>query len=88
MTSDSAKTVHILEMFISVVDFWERGPISLMSTSSTLAMTSRKRPVPAAHLSFMQKSTTLGPLGPSVVRATALLSCPPMSMIVLVLGNR
>ena len=42
------------------------------------AMFCRKRPVPAAHLSFIRKLTTF----PSRSKAMTLLSCPPMSRIV------
>ena len=53
------------------------------STSSARAMASRKRPVPAAHLSFMANSTT----APSRSRRIALLSWPPMSTSTSVPGN-
>src|SRR4030065_322491 len=62
----------------------ERDPISSRSISSVRAMTSRNRPVPAAHLSFIAKSATL----PSGVKRMTLLSWPPMSSTVLALGNR
>ena len=39
--------------------------------------------MPAAHLSFMQKST-ISPVGRTRI---ALVSCPPMSITVRVLGN-
>lgn len=58
ITSDSAKTVHMLLMACGAT------PAVMLSSCSTLApvvreMTSRKRPVPAAHLSFIRKSVRL-----------------------------
>lgn len=58
MTSDSANTVHML------VIAWGSIPSVMLSSCSTLApsvreITSRKRPVPAAHLSFIRKSVRL-----------------------------
>ncbi|SWC22768.1 Uncharacterised protein [Klebsiella pneumoniae] len=58
IASDSANTVHILVMACGVT-------FSVMlSSCSTLVpsvreITSRKRPVPAAHLSFIRKSHRL-----------------------------
>ena len=53
MTSDSANTVQVLLMFTGWVLCSESGPSWLMGTFNTWAITSRKRPVPAAHLSFI-----------------------------------
>ena len=50
---------------------------------ATPASTDRKLPVPAAHRSFMAKLTTL-PWSSSEI---ALLSCPPMLMMVLISPN-
>ena len=83
MTSDSAKTVHML--FIG----W-KGVFSGIAAKSwseqprCTAMFWRKRPVPAAHLSFMRKSVTL-PSGPRVI---TFESCPPMSSTVEASGAR
>ena len=46
-------------------------------------MTSRKRPVPAAHLSFIWKFFIM----PFSISMT-FTSCPPMSMTVRTSGNR
>ena len=51
--------------------------------SSALEAAPRNRPVPAAHLSFMQKSM----ISPEGATRMALVSCPPMSTTVRVLGN-
>ena len=75
MISDSAKTVQVEEIGSSAEAASARGPRSATSTPSRAAVCSRKRPVPAAHLSFMAKSTGR-PFGP--MRMT-LPSCPPMS---------
>jgi len=83
-TSDSAKTVHILEI---VRSFFQARPVrTIMSISSSRvrAIISRKRPVPAAHLSFITKLTTL----PSLSMRIILLSCPPISTIVRIVGSR
>ena len=67
-TSDSANTVHMLETA------WGSISGSALKSSSVqpsiTAMFCRKRPVPAAHLSFIRKLTTF----PSRSRAMALLS--------------
>ena len=55
---------------------------SATPTSSTLAITSRKRPVPAAHLSFIRKLSSL-PFLPMLI---TLESWPPMSRRVLASG--
>ena len=63
------------------------SPTRLISSSvspSVRAIISRKRPVPAAHLSFMAKDSTL----PSPSSRMILLSCPPMSMTVRAPGRR
>lgn len=84
MTSDSAKTVHMLDMVSSLSHVRPRRLISAMSSSSVRAIISRKRPVPAAHLSFIMKPVTW----PVSSRLMILLSCPPMSMIVRTAGFR
>jgi len=56
---------------------WSRG------MSSALEAAPRKRPVPAAHLSFIQKSR-ISPTGETLI---AFVSCPPMSTTVRVPGN-
>ena len=58
-TSDSAKTVQRLLMESLSPPWRESVPISSSSISRVLAITSRNRPVPAAHLSFITKSITL-----------------------------
>ena len=60
----------------------ERRPMSSMGTDSTSAMTSMPRPVPAAHLSFMMKFSTL----PRSSQRITLQSWPPMSRMVRMLG--
>ena len=52
-TSDSAKTVQTLEMETSRWAAEANRPSSPTSVPSRAAMTSRNRPVPAAHLSFI-----------------------------------
>ena len=54
-----------------------------MSSFRMLAITSRKRPVPAAHLSFMMKFSII----PLSLREITLASCPPMSMMVRTSGK-
>ncbi len=82
-TSDSAKTVQVVLIFtgrsprMAVAPSWSRG------MSSALEAAPRKRPVPAAHLSFMQKST----ISPLAATEIALVSWPPMSITVRVAGN-
>ena len=57
MTSDSAKTVHMELMLVPPP--WAAIPHSSSGrTARVFAMISRKRPVPAEHLSFMRKSLT------------------------------
>ena len=83
-TSDSAKTVHMLE--ITMFSF-HSSPMVLISSSespSVLAIISRKRPVPAAHLSFIRKFFT-APFSSILI---AFISCPPMSITVRTLGFR
>ena len=84
ITSDSANTVHIELTERDLREARERWPIRSRSISSVRAITSRNRPVPAAHLSFIAKSVTL----PSGESRMTLLSCPPMSSTVAALGNR
>ena len=83
MTSLSAKTVQVELMPMRFVDSAESFSRSSMLTSRTRAMTSRKRPVPAAHLSFIWKLT----IAPFSIFKT-LTSWPPMSMTVCTFGNR
>jgi hypothetical protein len=59
MISDSTKTAQTLVMRNGASDFMDKGPIISSGTPRVLAAASRKRPVPAAHLSFMTKSATL-----------------------------
>ena len=74
MTSDSAKTVQSELIFVLLPDRAIRHSSS-GRTESVLAMTSRKRPVPAEHLSFITNSDTAPPL-----ITISLVSCPPMSI--------
>ena len=83
-TSESAKTVHMEEMVISSFHFRPMVEMSSKEISSVRAIISRKRPVPAAHLSFMTKLDTL----PSGSTLMALLSWPPMSMTERMAGFR
>ena len=59
MTSLSANTVQVLEIDAGAVDL--AASVSRSSTSSRRmeAITSKNRPVPAAHLSFITKFTIL-----------------------------
>ena len=52
-------------------------------SSKERAMASKKRPVPAAHLSFMAKFFTV----PSVSMLMPFTSWPPMSMMALTVGS-
>ena len=70
------------EMVISSFHCRPTVEISSRESSRVRAIISRKRPVPAAHLSFMTKLVTL----PSGAMAMTLLSCPPMSMTVRTWG--
>ena len=56
-TSDSANTVQVVLMATGFSPRSDVGPSSSSGISSAAAAAPRKRPVPAAHLSFMQKST-------------------------------
>ena len=78
ITSDWAKTTQVEAMDTGSSAWREMSPRSSMGISSRSAMTSRNLPVPAAHLSFMTKSA----MTPSASREMALLSWPPMSMMV------
>jgi len=82
-TSDSAKTVQVLLILTGRSPASAVGPSSSSARSSACAADWRKRPVPAAHLSFMQKSST-SPPAPTLI---ALVSWPPMSRTVRVAGN-
>ena len=83
MTSLSAKTVQVELMPTYLVDWAPRVPRSSTSTSSTRAITSRNRPVPAAHLSFIWKLV----ITPFSTRMT-FTSWPPMSITVRTSGKR
>ena len=83
MISDSAKMVHMLEMVQAFFDFFMRSESSsILMPSSRCVSTSKKRPVPAAHLSFISKRSTT----PCSLSSMTLLSWPPMSIIVRVPG--
>ena len=82
-TSDSANTVHVVLIFTGFCARSAVSPSSSRGISSAKAAACRKRPVPAAHLSFMQKSIT----SPSGRTRIALVSCPPMSSTVFVPAN-
>ena len=83
MTSLSAKTVQVELMDTFLVDCAPSVPRSSTFTSSTRAITSRNRPVPAAHLSFMTKLV----MTPFSIWST-FTSWPPMSMTVWTSGKR
>ena len=59
MTSVSANMPHILLIVTFLVDLCESEPSWSMPIFNAWEITSRKRPVPAAHLSFIMKSTVL-----------------------------
>ena len=83
MISDSANTVQVVVMRTG---FFERSasvPSSDSGSSSAYDAAPRKRPVPAAHLSFIVKSSTWR----SGFTEIAFVSCPPMSMTVRVFGK-
>ena len=82
MTSDSAKTEHMLAISRCFLLSSAAGPSSSRLISSERAIISRKRPVPAAHLSFIAKSVT----SPVAFTWMALLSWPPMSRMVRTAG--
>ena len=84
MTSDSANTVQVLLTTTFSVLRASYSPICSTLSSSTRAMLSMKRPVPAAHLSFMKKHWT----APFSSMEMALQSCPPMSRMVRAVGKR
>ena len=81
--SDSTKTVQTEVRRTGVWPLRDMGPISSRDSPRHSAAACMNRPVPAAHLSFMQKSRT-SPAGPILM---ALVSCPPISMTVRVLGK-
>ena len=70
MISDSAKTVQVLEMGTLFFVLSDTAPISSIGMRRRAAVTSRKRPVPAAHLSFIAKFATR----PSAPTTMTLLS--------------
>ena len=79
MISVSANTVQVVVILTGFVDFKASGPSSESGISSANDADPRKRPVPAAHLSFMAKSTTspespirmaLGILSPNIEHGT------------------
>jgi hypothetical protein len=83
-TSRSMKTVQRSPSLTGARDASARSENSpLMATPSSSARSSRKLPVPAAHASFMVKSTTTeSPRTGSRARRMYLLSCPPISKMV------
>ena len=83
-TSDSAKTVHMLEMVSSCSQCRPMRAISSRLSSRVRAISSRNRPVPAAHLSFITKLVT----PPDSSRQMTLLSWPPMSTMARASGYR
>lgn len=84
ITSLSAKTVHVEDIFILFVAFKVRLSSPSRSTLRAFAITSRNRPVPAAHLSFITKCVTF----PSSDTDIALESWPPISIIVHLRGYK
>jgi len=81
--SDLAKTTHVED--IRDGSSWtlrDNSPTSSRDIPSNPENTSMPRPVPAAHLSFIRKLTTL----PFSSHFITLQSCPPMSNTVLTLG--
>ena len=83
-TSLSANTVHMLDIFTSCRHSRPTRQNSSSGSSMARAVASRKRPVPAAHLSFMTKFTT----PPASSRWMTFESWPPMSMMVSASGAR
>ena len=83
ITSLSANTAHCAVIGITFLADSESFEKSSRLISKALAIDSKKRPVPAAHLSFMAKLRTV----PSVSIAIPLTSCPPISMIALTEGS-
>ena len=83
MTSDSAKTVHCAVMGMTFFAVRLRFENSGRLSSKAFAMASKKRPVPAEHLSFIAKFLTV----PSVSMLMPLTSWPPMSMIARTFGS-
>jgi len=83
ITSACAQTVQAEARVTGLFDFAESAPRSASSTPSTFAITSRKRPVPEAHLSLVMNFTMF----PASSSFTALQSCPPMSMTVRAVGT-
>ena len=84
MTSLSANTVQVLEISAGVSDCAARPPRASTSTFKIPAITSRNRPVPAAHLSFITKPL----MRPDSSKEMTLASWPPMSMTVRASGIR
>jgi len=82
-TSVSAKTVQVVLIFTGRSPRMAVGPSCSSGMSSAAEAAPRNRPVPAAHLSFMQKST----ISPWAETRIAFVSWPPMSTTVLVFGN-
>ena len=77
MTSDSAKTVHWAVIGMTFFAVRDRFENSGRLISKERAMASKKRPVPAEHLSFIAKLLTV----PSVSMLMPLTSWPPISMM-------
>ena len=83
MTSDSANTVHVEEMVATFSDCSSKPDRSDTLQPKIDAITSRKRPVPAAHLSFIAKFSR----SPEEEIERTLASWPPMSMTVRTPGK-
>ena len=64
------------------LDFLDIGPSSSRLTPRVLLITSRKWPVPAAHLSFITKLSSF----PDWLTLITLASWPPMSITVRIFG--
>ena len=82
--SDSANTVQVVVILTGFFAVRASGPRSPSGSSSAWEAAPRKRPVPAEHLSFMQKSSTW----PSPPTRIAFVSWPPTSRTLVVFGNR
>jgi len=82
--SDSAKTVQVVVIVTGFLDVSASVPRSPSGISSACEAAPRKRPVPAEHLSFMQKSSTC----PFSFTLIAFVSWPPMSSTLRVPGKR
>ena len=83
MTSLSAKTVHCAVMGMTFFAVRLRFEKSGRLSSNAFAIASKKRPVPAEHLSFIAKFFTV----PSVSMLMPFTSWPPMSIIARTFGS-